>query len=92
MALKKSYHSTYGTNHPQAYHKIIFCNINIAGTETVECKVGIYATEAAKNANSGSIGESFHLFAYSSSIDESQVSQSYEHLKTLDEYSGATDV
>ena len=89
MALKKSYHSTYGTNHTQAYHKI---NRASMIDESLECSVGIYATEAARTAGSGSIGSSLHNFPYTSSIDESFVSQSYEYLKTLDEYSGATDV
>ena len=90
MALKKSYSSRFGTNHTQAYHKI--SAIEWYGGLTINCRVGIYATEAARTAESQSIGEVQYSFLYTGSIDESFVSQSYEHLKTLDEYSGATDV
>ena len=89
MALKKSHNSRFGTNHTQAYHKID--RVSMFGG-SLECSVGIYATEAAKTANSASIGNSTQTFPYTASIDESFVSQSYEYLKTLDEYSGATDV
>tara|TARA_B110001454_G_scaffold171916_1_gene162841 strand:- start:217 stop:396 length:180 start_codon:yes stop_codon:yes gene_type:complete len=58
----------------------------------LEYTVGTYATAAANTANSASIGDAFYSFPYTGSVDESFVSQSYEHLKTLDEYSGATDV
>ena len=89
MALKKSYSSRFGTNHPQAYHKIsrLWFNHN-----RIDYNVAIYATEAAKTANSQSIADVLYDMSYSGSVDESFVSQSYEHLKTLDDYAGATDV
>ena len=93
MALKKSYSSRYGTNHTQAYHKIdwVACNCN-ASHPQIEFRVGIYATAGAKTAGSASLQENMHTFPYSGSVDENFVSQSYEHLKSLDEYSGSADV
>ena len=92
MALKQSYSSRFGTTHTQAYHKITNVVCNTGSTGTLDCIVGVYATETAKTKNSASLGEQNYTFPYSASINESFISQSYEYLKGLDEYSGSTDV
>ena len=89
MALKKSYSSRFGTNHTQAYHKVI--RVTMANDQ-MECQVGVYASEAARTANSGSLDLFWYYFPYISSINENFVSQSYEHLKTLYTYTEALDV
>ena len=93
MALKKSYSSKFGTSHTQAYHKIEWVSCQCAADlPRIEFRVGVYATTAARTAGSASLQENMHTFPYSGSIDESFVSHSYEHLKSLDEYSGSADV
>jgi hypothetical protein len=92
MALKKSFSSKFGTTHSNAYHRVDWLSVYAFQNQSIEFRVGIYATEAAKNANSASLEEKQFTFPYTSSIDESFVSQSYEHLKSLDEYSGSADV
>ena len=92
MALKKSYSSKFGTSHTQAYHKINYVACSPVENGNIEFRVGVYATAAARNANSESIQDNYFVFPYTGSVDESFVSQSYEHLKSLDEYSGSTDV
>jgi len=102
MALKKSYSSQFGTTHSNAYHKVtnVSWNSNIlmptpTMTEDKEYlygNVSVFATEAARTANSGSLGSSSFSFEYDSDIDKSWVVQAYEHLKTLDDYKDAEDV
>ena len=92
MALKKSYSSKFGTSHTQAYHKIDWVSCSTVSIGNMEIRVGIYATAAAKAAGSASLADIHYNLPYTSSVDESFVSQSYEHLKSLDEYSGSADV
>ncbi len=101
MALKKSYSSQFGTTHSNAYHKVtnVSWNSNIMPTPTMaedveylHGNVSIFATEATRTANSGSLGSSSFSFEYDSDIDKSWVVQAYEHLKTLDDYKDAEDV
>ena len=102
MALKKSYSSEFGTTHSNAYHKVTSVSWNalaygaaalgIEETEWLRCGVSVFATEAARTANSGSLGSSSFSFEYDSDIDKSWVVQAYEHLKTLDDYEDAEDV
>ena len=104
MALKKSYSSEFGTTHSNAYHKVTSVSWNAPGseapplpdgieaTEYLRGDVSVFATEAARTANSGSLGSSSFSFEYDSDIDKSWVVQAYEHLKTLDDYKDAEDV
>ena len=94
MALKQSYSSRFGTTHANAYYKItgVSCINQDSDRAVLECRLSVYATETAKTKNSASLGEQMYTFPYTGSIDESFVSQSYEYLKGLDEYSGSTDV
>ena len=101
MALKKSYSSQFGTTHSNAYHKVtnVSWNSNIQmptptddDIEYLHGNVSVFATEAARTANSGSLGSSSFNFEYDSDIDKSWVVQAYEHLKTLDDYKDAEDV
>ena len=92
MALKKSLSSKFGTTHSNAYHRIDWISVSTFPGQNLTYRVNVYATEAAKNANSASLEERHYDFPYTGSIDESFVSQSYEHLKSLDEYSGSADV
>ena len=89
MALKKSFQSSYGTNHSESYYKVD--RVSMANDQ-MECQVGVYASEAARTANSGSLDLFWYYFPYISSINENFVSQSYEHLKTLYTYTEALDV
>ena len=104
MALKKSYSSRFGTTHSNAYHKVTSVSWNAPGseapplpdgieaTEYLRGDVSVFATEAARTANSGSLDSINFIFEYDSDIDKSWVVQSYEHLKTLDDYEDAEDV
>ena len=101
MALKKSYSSQFGTTHSNAYHKVtnVSWNSNMMSTPTMaedveylHGNVSVFATEAARTANSGSLGSSSFSFEYDSDIDKNWVVQAYEHLKTLDDYKDAEDV
>ena len=92
MALRKSYSSRFGTNHTQAYHKVDWVSCGCSEGGNMEIRVGVYATAAARTAGSASLEDVTYHAKYSSSVDESFVSQSYEHLKSLDEYSGSADV
>ena len=101
MALKKSYSSQFGTTHSNAYHKVtnVSWNSNVqtptAMTEDKEYlhgNVSVFATEATRTANSGSLGSLNFTFEYDPDIDKSWVVQTYEHLKTLDDYEDAEDV
>ena len=104
MALKKSYSSEFGITHSNAYHKVTSVSWNalaygapplpdgIEATEYLRGDVSVFATEAARTANSGSLGSINFIFEYDSDIDKSWVVQSYEHLKTLDDYEDAEDV
>ena len=89
MALKKSYSSKYGTNHSESYHMV---GSATGGGDEMQCNVLVYASAAARTANSGSINSSWYQFAYSASVNESFISQSYEHLKGLPEYTGSLNV
>jgi hypothetical protein len=91
MALKKSYSSRFGTTHSNAYHKVTSVSWN-SNQEYLRGDVSVFATEAARTANSGSLGSINFIFEYDPDIDKSWVVQSYEHLKTLDNYEDAEDV
>ena len=101
MALKKSYSSRFGTTHSNAYHKVTNISWNssiqmsgalVEGEEYLHGNVSIYATEATRTASSGSLGSLSFRFEYDSDVDKSWVVQSYEHLKTLDDYEDDEDV
>ena len=104
MALKKSYSSRFGTTHSNAYHKVTSVSWNalafgapplpdgIEATEYLRGDVSVFDTEAASTANSGSLDSINFIFEYDSDIDKSWVVQSYEYLKTLDEFQDAEDV
>ena len=89
MALKQSYRSRYGTQHSESYHKVN--KVELEG-ELIHAHLGVYASEEHKTAGSSSLGEFKSFFRYTSSIDESFVSQSYAYIKKLDEYTGSLDV
>ena len=100
MALKKSYSSRFGTTHSNAYHKVtsVIWNSNVLAPtamtdqEYLRGDVSVFATEAARTSRSKELGSSSFSFEYDSDIDKSWVVQSYEHLKTLDDYEDAEDV
>jgi len=104
MALKKSYSSRFGTTHSNAYHKVTSVSWNalaygaaampdgIEETEWLRCDVSVFANETARTSRSKELGSLSFTFEYDSDIDKSWVVQSYEHLKTLDDYEDAEDV
>ena len=102
MALKKSYSSEFGITHSNAYHKVTSVSWNalaygaaalgIEETEWLRCDVSVFANEAARTSRSKELGSLNFTFEYDPDIDKSWVVQTYEHLKTLDNYEDAEDV
>ena len=87
----------FGFTAPSAYLRV--SNMNITDTLsgwTATFKLRVYYSAAAKANGKAPIEETSHTFAYSaSSADQDQyniVKQAYEYLKTLSQFSGATDV
>ena len=84
MALQKSTTSPQGFNADNAYHRVE--NVSLLNKNSLNFTVLSYAS-ASNNV-------SFQANAYSCSYDldgENPIKQAYEYLKTLPEFSGATD-
>ena len=87
----------YGFSAPNAYLKIGHMNVHSgANGWTVMFDLKAYFSATAKAAGNAPISVSKHAMTYStSSANQDQynvVKAGYEYLKTLSEYSGATDV
>jgi hypothetical protein len=102
MSLQKSFEAPTGATHASAYHKITGLTHNRV-RNAVEINVSIYKDSAAKVAAKNPVGrKSYRLagtdyntyFANSvlDTVDQNHVERCYVYLKTLSDYSGASDV
>jgi hypothetical protein len=102
MALQLSYDAPTGVTHSSAYHKITSLRHDRYGG-TMSIHVSIYKDSTAKTNDKSAVGYAVHTvssadhdtyFANSvvDTVDQNTVERSYVYLKTLDDYSGATDV
>jgi len=102
MSLQLSYEAATGVTHASAYHKITSLNHNRTG-DRMMIQVTIFADAAAKAASKAPVGNASYrvagtdydtYFANSvlDTVDQNHVERSYEYLKTLDDYTGASDV
>jgi len=102
MSLQKSYEAATGITHASAYHKIITMGNNRVGGR-MSVKVDIFADAQAKTDGKVPVGS--YLFSirttdydtyFANSVvdteDQNTVERAYAYLKTLDEYSGASNV
>ncbi len=94
MALKKSYRSNFGITHADAYHRINGIHWvpvdDISGS--LDVKVYSYDTKEARTAGSQSLSVRRYSWPLTGSINQNWVSQSYEHLKTISDFSGSVDI
>ena len=100
MALKLAYTSKFGTSHSNAYHRINKVQWNTTspsfvgpeGSGSIAITISSYATQNAKDNDSEPLIERNYNLSYTSSVAENWVSQSYEYLKTLDDFNGSENV
>jgi len=102
MSLQLSYEASTGVTHASAHHKIT----NLSLRRQSSCAlihVTIFKDAAAMAADKSPVGNASHRVAgedyatyYANAVldtvDQNVVERSYEYLKTLDDYSGASDV
>ena len=87
----------YGFTAPSAYLKVSSMNIIEApGGWTASFNLKVYFSAAAKNNGLAPVEETFHIYSYSTtSANQDQyntVKQAYMYLKSLSQFSSATDV
>ena len=87
----------YGFTAPSAYLKVSSMNImDTPSGWTTSFNLKVYFSAAAKNNGLAPVEETFHTYSYSTaSANQDQyntVKQAYEYLKSLSQFSAATDV
>ena len=87
----------YGFTAPSAYLKVSSMNIiETPGGWVASFNLKVYFSAAAKNNGLAPIEETFHTYSYSiTSANQDQyntVKQAYMYLKSLSQFSSATDV
>ncbi len=87
----------YGFSAPTAYLKVSTMQVVETDTNWIATfKLKVYFSATAKTNGKAPIEETYHTFAYSiSSANQDQyntVKQAYEYLKSLSQFSSATDV
>jgi hypothetical protein len=94
MGLKKSYRSNFGITHANAYHKIdgIMWVPLHDSSGSLNLQVYSYDTREARAAGSQSLDNRQYTWPLTGSVNESWVSQSYEHLKTTSDFTGSIDI
>lgn len=103
MALKLSYSDQYGTTHGNAYHRVTEINRDIMHKQ-IRIEVSTYKD---KDARDGGKKEILRRYFELSALDEgyskfelteidkagvNDIKQSYEYLKTLDDWSQAENI
>ena len=94
--MQKSF-TNFGFSASNAYFKVGRLQVSSRGTtRVVNFRVKAYFSESAKNSGTAPI-ETYHYnmqYSITSSAQDQYniVKAAYEHLKTLSEFSGATDV
>ena len=102
MSLQLSYEAPTGATHSSAYHKITGLSQD-RSSNRMTIHVSIYKDSAAKAADKAPVGSVAYRVAgsdfdtyYANSVldteNQNHVERSYVYLKTLDDYSGASDV
>jgi hypothetical protein len=102
MSLQKSFEAPTGATHASAYHKITGLHHNRIGS-VVDINISIYKDSAAKVAAKTPVGRKSYrvagadyttYFANSvlDTVDQNHIERCYVYLKTLSDYSGASDV
>jgi len=103
MALQKSWDDDFGSTHASAYGRVLNVELDVAG-ERAFVKAGVYVNAAARNAgkdpfkvmtylfDADSTPSYADLFGVSVMDTKNPIQATYDHIKTLDEWSGATDV
>jgi len=102
MSLQLSYEAGTGATHASAYHKITNLSLRRQGDCTL-IHVTIFKDAAAMAANKSPVGNAsyrvvgddyatYYANAVLDTVGQNVVERSYEYLKTLDGYIGASDV
>ena len=85
MALQKTVTTTHGLSASNAYHRVE--NVSLQGKNVIKFDLCSYASSSSESP--------FDVSDYGCSYDidgSNPIQQAYEYLKTLSEFSGATDV
>jgi hypothetical protein len=102
MALQLSYDAPTGVTHASAYHKITGLSQD-RQSDRMMLHVLIYKDAAAKAADKSPVGSAsyrvadadyatYYANAVLDTVDQNHIERSYVYLKTLSDYSGASDV
>jgi len=102
MALQLSYDASTGATHSTAYHKITRLNNDRDGSR-MTIQVSIYKDSTAKTDGKTPVGmavytvsdsdyTTYYANAVLDTVSQNHIERSYEYLKTLSDYSGASDV
>jgi len=102
MALQKSYEDEFGTTHSTAYGRITQLHINYESS-VASITVGIYKDSTARADNKTPLNKSaytlsgtdFDTYFLDTVLDTENYNpqeRAYVYLKTLDDWSGASDV
>lgn len=94
MALQKSFTTVHGFECPEAYHKIQFLRSrkDDEGVFKAMTAVATFKDAAARAAGNPPVMTRNFRFTYDIESADNLYVQGYAHLKTLDDFSGATDV
>ena len=84
MAIKKTVTTSFGVNVQNAYHRV--GAINLTKKNAMSFSVGVFVDNVCKTP----VRTESYACAYDLS-GENPLAQAYAHLKTLPEFSGATD-
>ena len=102
MSLQLSYDAATGATHASAYHKITSISHSREQSRMM-LHVSIYKDSTAKSEGKAPVGSASYRVADSDyttyyanavldTVSQNHVERSYEYLKTLSDYSGASDV
>lgn len=105
MALQLSYDDSFGTTHASAYHRVVALQLNIS-EQVAKVQVGTYKDAQARSDGKDLVSVKAYMFtptttpayadlfgvAVMDPVDTNPIKVVYGHLKTLPEWSGASDV
>ena len=102
MALQLSFDDAFGSTHASAYHRIVGLELSVED-EVAHVTIATYVDQTARTNDMRPVGKKRYRFEGTdytnlfddtnmSPVDKNPIKNAYDHIKTLPEWSAATDV
>jgi hypothetical protein len=102
MALQLSFNDRFGSTHASAYHRVVAIEMDVSN-RYAKVKIATYKDLAARNADKSPLEHQTYTFSETAyddlfdatnmnPVDKNPVKNVYDHIKTLPEWSAASDV